>query len=106
MDRGSASEVADDEEEDENKLDYELHFLAMQFQKYAYRRLYISDVWFIWCVQRGERVGSSKAQRTTRCLSNVRCDRTLLDMECYDVNARDNKVRCAASRFKWMSGTL
>lgn len=46
----SPSEEEEQEKKEDDRFDYELHLLAMQFQKYAYRRLYISDVWLIWCV--------------------------------------------------------
>ncbi|KAF1320332.1 Tho complex subunit, partial [Globisporangium splendens] len=58
------------ENDDDAAFDYELHLLAMRFQKYQYqRRLDISKLWLIW---------------------------TLLDVECYDVNARDNELRESA----------
>lgn len=44
-----SNESNDDESVD--TFDYELNLLAMQFQKYQCRRLYVSDLWLLWCVQ-------------------------------------------------------
>lgn len=35
-------------EGDDDTFDYELHLLAMQFQKCEYRRLAVSELWLLW----------------------------------------------------------